>query len=262
MKSIITLTTDFGTKDGFVGQMKGVILGINPLVNIIDVTHDITPYAVGEAAIVVKGVIERFQFPSIHIAVVDPGVGGQRKSIAIRWADTYLIGPDNGIFSYLLKEKINYEARCIDNPDFTAPIKSATFHGRDIFAPAAAWLSAGSDFEKIGPVIPEILKLDMVEIEKSGHQLKGQIIHVDRFGNLITNIEGRDINYTEIEIDCGEISIKGLSNFYSQSNPNSPIALINSFDLLEISLFQDDASKKFGAKVGDEVRVMVKSDSL
>ena len=161
-----------------------------------------------------------------------------------------------------LKDKKNYEARFIENPNFTAAIKSSTFHGRDIFAPAAAWLSAGRDFEKIGPVTPEILKLDMARIEKSGHQLKGQIIHVDRFGNLISNIEGRDLSWPEIEIHCGEISIKGLSNSYNQADSNSPVAVINSFDLLEIALFLDDASKKLGAKVGDEVRVTVKKNSL
>lgn len=256
MKSIITLTTDFGARDGYVGQMKGVILGINPEATILDVTHDIAPYAVFEGALVLKGVIGRFTFPSFHIAVIDPGVGGKRKPLAIRVADRYLIGPDNGLFSLVIGGLKEYEARVIANPDFMAPAISHTFHGRDIFAPAAAQLSLGRDFQEIGPVLERLQMLETPQAIVTRERVTGKIIHVDRFGNLITNIESQNIQGQQISVRCGPVRIGGLASYYCQADPKSPIALINSFDLLEIALPSGNASEQYGIGVGADVEVV------
>lgn len=258
MRPVITLTTDFGERDGYVGQMKGVILGINPDVSILDITHDIAPYSIMEGALALKGVVKRFTIPTIHLAVVDPGVGGKRRPIAIRMGASYLVGPDNGIFSLLFDELEEFQARSIENKRFMAPSVGSTFHGRDIFAPAAARLSLGHDFGHIGPVITDLVKVTMPSKKVSPDGIQGEIIHVDRFGNLISNIERSEVEGINLSVFCGPIRVDQLSSCYSDSATDSPIALTNSFDLLEIALPQADASKEYGIKTGARVNVFFK----
>lgn len=258
MKAFITLTTDFGERDGYVGQMKGRILGINPEASIVDITHDISPYSVTEAALVLKAVVRQFDFPSIHVAVVDPGVGGERRAIVIRFGSSYLIGPDNGIFSPLIDELGDCEARSIENSDFMSSRISRTFHGRDIFAPAAATLSLGHDFSGVGPPAPDLVKLNLREKIKKPGIIIGSIIHVDRFGNLVSNIEAFEIEGKRLRVECGHIIVEGLTGCYSDSLTPEPIALVNSFNLLEIALPGGNASEGLGLKVGEMVRATLK----
>lgn len=256
MKSFITLTTDFRSQDGFVGQMKGVILSINRCANIVDITHDITPYSVLEGALALKGVVGRFRFPSIHVAVVDPGVGGKRKPLAVRVDDKFLVGPDNGLLSLVLVDSEKYEARSIENPEFLAPKISHTFHGRDIFAPAAAQLSLGRRFEEIGPLVSHVQMLDMPKVSRTPKSLMGEIIHVDRFGNLISNMESKIIGDGKFCVECGPIRIGELSTHYVQTGSIMPVALINSMDFLEIALPCGNASEHYSVGVGAEVRII------
>ena len=258
MKGVVTLTTDFGERDGYVGQMKGIILGINPDACIVDITHEITPYSIMEGALALRGVVKCFSFPSYHVAVVDPGVGGVRRPVAVRTGSSYLIGPDNGIFSLLLNELAEYEARSIENSAFMAPAISRTFHGRDIFAPAAAKLSLGYDFRDVGPLVTDLTGLVEPEKIKSSDGIWGEIIHVDRFGNLISNIERSEVEGVTLEVSCGPINVDRLSSCYSDSTPLSPIALTNSYDLLEIALPNDNASRKYGINTGAKVNVRLK----
>ncbi len=256
MKSIITLTTDFGSQDGFVGQMKGVILSRNPCANIIDITHDIPPYSILEGALVLKGAVGRFTIPSIHVAVVDPGVGGKRKPLAVRLDDKFLVGPDNGLLSLILVDSQKYEARSIENPEFMAPKVSQTFHGRDIFAPAAAQLSLGRRFAEVGPVVGDIQTLEIPKVSRTSTSLLGEIIHVDRFGNLISNMDIKIIGDGKFCVGCGPIRIGELSTHYVQTGSVMPVALINSMDLLEIALPCGNASEHYRVGVGAEVRII------
>ncbi len=255
MKSVITLTTDFGTCDGFVGQVKGVILSINPNVNLLDITHDIDPFSIVGGALALKGVVGRFAFPCIHMAVVDPGVGGKHRRLAIRLGDSYLVGPDNGLFSLILRDFGAFEARSIENPNFMALHVSNTFHGRDIFAPAAARLSLGEKFAEIGPMVNDLMELETPSPVFSDRQTLGIILHIDRFGNLVSNINRKHVEGFQLEIKCGPIKISGLVNCYSQSNPEEPVALINSFDLLEIALPMGNASEAYGVGVGTAIKI-------
>lgn len=256
MISVITLTTDFGTRDGFVGQIKGVMLGINPVVNIVDITHEIAHFSVREADLVLKGIYSRFNLPSVHVVVVDPGVGGSRRPLAVKVGASYLIGPDNGIFSSILNENKDFEARAILNPSFTLQKVSNTFHGRDIFAPAAAWLSRERNFSEIGPMVSDPVILEIPTPDISGNRIKGSVIHVDSFGNIITNVDKSMLKGKRIEVRCGNIRVSGLSSSYSQSPGRSAIALINSFDLLEIAVPLASAACKYGINVGAEVTVI------
>ncbi len=258
MKTVVTLTTDFGERDGYVGQMKGVILGINPEASIVDITHDIAPYSIMEGALTLKGVVKRFSIPTVHVSVVDPGVGGKRRPIAVRIGSSYLVGPDNGIFSLLLDEFAGYEARSIENSGFMAPTVSNTFHGRDIFAPAAARLSLGHNFQDVGPIITDLAKLVAPQKIRSSDGIQGEIIHIDRFGNLITNVERSELEGMALSVSCGPIRIQRLSSCYSDSIPLSPIALLNSFDLLEIALPNANASEEYGIETGARINVRFK----
>ncbi len=258
MSAVVTLTTDFGERDGYVAQMKGIILGINPDACIVDITHDIAPYSIMEGALTLKGVVKCFSFPSYHVAVVDPGVGGMRRPVAVRTGSSYLIGPDNGIFSLLLHQLTGYEARSIENSAFMTPAISRTFHGRDIFAPAAAKLSLGHDFSNVGPIITDLTRLVEPERIKSSDSIQGEIIHVDRFGNLISNIERSEVEGITLEVSCGPIKVNRLSSCYSDSAPFSPVALTNSYDLLEIAIPNGNASEKYGIVKGARINVRVK----
>jgi len=253
---IITLTTDFGTQDGFVGQMKGVIFGINPQARVIDVTHDIEPFHVMEGALVLKGVSRFFPEGTIHVAVVDPGVGGTRRGIVLRCQDQYFVGPDNGLFSLIISATSAWEAREIVNLEFMLPRPHPTFHGRDVFAPAAAHLSTGMSFDALGPPITDPVMLEIPQPEHRGQGIEGQVIYVDRFGNLTTNIEEEMLNRPVKAITVGNVVIKGVFRYFSEAGEREPLALINSFGLLEIAVNLGNASALLDLGKGDRVRVV------
>lgn len=258
MRPIITLTTDFGTQDPFVGIMKGVILSICPKAETVDLTHSIPPQNLIQAAHALKTSVSYFPLGSIHLAVVDPGVGGNRKGLAIKTDEYFFIGPDNGIFSPFLK---NFQAVELTNEEvFLKPI-SSTFHGRDIFAPAAAWVANGKPFEELGKVLnkPKTLVLSKPELE--GQRIKGEIIYLDHFGNLTSNIS-KDLvlkyfrnNLDDIKIHLNDKTTIPLVSHYELGFENSPSALINSWDQIEIFCKNGNAAETFKISVGDQIEI-------
>jgi len=252
---LITLTTDFGTRDGFVAQMKGIILGMNPRARLIDVTHDIEPFSVLEGALVLKGISPHFPSGTIHVAIVDPGVGSKRRGIVLCAEEQTYVGPDNGLFSLIMSDNRAYEIREIQNPDFIRPEPHPTFHGRDIFAPTAAHLSAGKPFEEVGPLVYDPTKLFMPPVKENAEGLEGSVIYVDRFGNLSSNIDRAMLNKTVGTVCVGNVTIKGLSRFFGQVPEGETMALINSFDLLEIAVNRGNAAQVLGIGKAEALRI-------
>jgi S-adenosylmethionine hydrolase len=255
MPQIVTLTTDFGTKDGFSAQMKGVILGINPGALVIDVTHEIEPFALLEGALVLKGISRYFAVGTVHIAVVDPGVGSSRRGIAIRSEDRFYVGPDNGLFSFLVSEGKSREIRELQNESYFLTDRHPTFHGRDIFAPTAAHLSLGKPFESVGPIVDDPVTLLMPQVRPAPSGLEGEVIYVDRFGNLTTNIDATFLARPAKIVEMAGLRIQGVSRFFSEVPEGNALALINSFGFLEIAVNRGNASKQLGIKPGEPVKV-------
>lgn len=248
---IITILTDFGLKDPFVGQMKGVILGINPHVKIVDITHEIEPQEVEDAAFVLYESFKYFPEGSIHIAVVDPEVGSQRKALIVKSQEHYFVAPDNGILSYVLKEP--FYAVSIENERYFLR-KSPTFQGRDVFAPAAAWLSKGIEITEFGSPAKDIkIFKTLLDTKEFDDKIVGKIVYIDRFGNAITNIKPGDKKIRQIKV-------KGLTlpvvNFYSQ-HPHKPAALINSDGFVEIFIYMGNAKEALNLEKKQTVEVFL-----
>jgi S-adenosyl-L-methionine hydrolase (adenosine-forming) len=254
-KHVITLTTDFGTRDGFVAQMKGVILGINPGVRLVDVTHDIEPFSIMEAALVLKGISSHFPRGAIHVAVVDPGVGSDRRRIVLRTGEQMFVGPDNGLFSLVVPEGRPPEIREIENPDYMRPQPHPTFHGRDVFAPVAAHLSAGKPFDGLGPLVNDPIMLSFPAVKENADGLEGNVIHVDRFGNVSTNIDKEMLTRSVGTVCLGNVTIQGLSRFFGEVPVGKAVALINSFGLLEIAVNRGNAAEELGIGMDEPIKV-------
>ncbi|MDE0686593.1 MAG: SAM-dependent chlorinase/fluorinase [Candidatus Poribacteria bacterium] len=266
---IITLTTDFGTSDTYVGIMKGVILSINPKALIVDLTHAIPPQDIYEAAFSIYAARSYFPKGTIHIIVVDPGVGSDRQAIVSHIDNAFFVCPDNGVLSYLLHGAENAEAHpiesvAIQNAAYYLPEVSNTFHGRDIFAPVAAHLSLGVPFDDIGPRVKTLVRLPIQVPEFTGNTLTGQIVKIDRFGNAITNISETAIARLEststaetpiYEIRVGSARLNRLNRAYAESDIGKPLAIIGSCGLLEIAINGGNAKEGLGIKWGDTVVV-------
>lgn len=250
MTTIITLTTDFGTDDGFVGSVKGVILSINPGASIVDISHTVNPYDILGGAFVLYQAYSYFPENTIHIAVVDPGVGSKRQAIIIETDKHTFVGPNNGIFSLVLKNEKPKKIISLTNEEYFLNDVSNTFHGRDIFAPVAARLSLGETVSNFGDELEKIEIANWGEPLRIENRLEGTVLHIDRFGNLITNISAEDIfsfsKESSIQIQVGEKTIKGLSKTYSDAKKGEPIALISSINLLEIACNMDSAQSLIG----------------
>ncbi len=251
---IITLTTDFGLIDPYVGIMKGVILGIQPHVHIVDITHDIPAGSVETAAISLKEACPFFPRGTIHVAVVDPGVGGVRRPILVQTPSAFFIGPDNGLFWPIMDSEKKTTVIHLTQKHYFLPHVSTTFHGRDIFAPTAAHLSLGVPPEDMGEPVTDPVKLTLSKPRQTANTLSGQIRRVDRFGNLITNIHKKDLErFTEIgqvKIKIGNILIGKLKSAYADVMTGNPLALIGSTGYLEIAVNQGRADTLLE---GDEI---------
>ena len=242
---MITLLTDFGVRDSYAASMKGAILSVFPGAVISDASHEIEPFDVASAAFVLSSYISDFPAGTAHIAVVDPGVGSNRKAIAIRTAFCYIVCPDNGIAALALRDYPDYEAYEIDPERLPQKCISSTFHGRDIFSPAAALLASGKDIASISRRIDRIFVPDFAEPEIKNNIIRGCIIHIDRFGNLITNISAGMLslfNGKPITIKAGNKLIAGISNTYSDKAPGEPVAYLGSGGLLEIAIVEGNAA--------------------
>ena len=266
---IITLTTDFGISDTYVGIMKGVILGINPNAQIVDLTHAIPPQDIYEAAFSIYAARSYFPQGTIHVIVVDPGVGSDRQAIVSHIDTAFFVCPDNGVLSYLLHSVRDEAAQSIDsvaiqNSAYYLPEVSNTFHGRDIFAPVAAHLSLGVPLDDIGPPVHTLVQLPIQVPELSGNTLTGQIVKIDRFGNAITNISETAIARLEststveipiYEISVGNARLNRLNRAYAEAGVGKPLAIIGSYGVLEIAINGGNAKEALGIKWGDPVVV-------
>jgi S-adenosylmethionine hydrolase len=275
MSSIITLTTDFGYDDAYVAAVKGAILSINPEANIIDISHSIMPRNILQAAFVLNAAYRYFPKQTVHMAVVDPGVGSERQGIIVKTPSALLVAPDNGILSYIINDlfqvesssnqyshnlekvifKTGLEAVAITDPRFWRHPVSPTFHGRDIFAPVAAGLSLGISLYEFGE---KINSLHVFPIPKPSldpeDNLIGQVLHVDRFGNLITNIKTDDLPGKDVMIEAAGYCIQGISSYYTQDE--GVMAIMGSSGYLEISLRDGSACDFLGMVVGDEIKII------
>jgi len=276
MNRVITLTTDFGPSDAYVAAMKGVILSINPKANIIDITHSIEPQNILQGAFVLNTAYRYFPKQSIHMAIVDPGVGSERQAIILKTPLALFVAPDNGILSYVINElsptgisstqytrnlemvnlKSGLEAVVITDPRFWRHPVSPAFHGRDIFAPVAAGLSLGISLYEFGDKITSlhIFPTPKPSFDPQGN-LIGQILHIDHFGNLITDIKSSDLpgKVEDVTVEIAGHRIQGVSSYYAQDE--GLMAILGSSGYIEISLRDGSACDFLGAAVGDEITV-------
>jgi len=263
--SIITLLTDFGVNDEFVGVMKGVILSVNPAARIVDITHAVDPQDILQAAFLINAAWSYFPTGTVHVVVIDPGVGSQRSIVAIQKAGHIFLAPDNGVLTLLLEANDIGEAVRVENPEFFLHPVSDTFHGRDIFAPVSAHLSAGLVMRQLGTdILPrQLIRLSIPKTKAiRPNELSGIIISVDRFGNLITNIHQSELKCVddlsdgrEPEIAIGDQTIVGIHRSFHQASAGESLAIIGSRGYLEIAVNCGNAAALFKAKRGDPVHV-------
>ncbi|MGD2066634.1 MAG: SAM-dependent chlorinase/fluorinase [Candidatus Bathyarchaeota archaeon] len=264
--SIISLLTDFGHKDPYVAEMKAVILSINPKTQIVDVSHEIEKFNIRMGAYVLASAAPYFPAKSVHVGVVDPGVGTQRRAIIVETSRSFYVGPDNGLLMLATqKEHINNVYK-IDNPKYMLPIVSKTFHGRDIFAPAAAHLTAGTKPSDFGPIIDDYVVPEFAKPNQRNGELIGEVLHVDNFGNTISNISAEDLKKVDVhEGNTLQVIVGGRTvrlmfcSAYGEVPAAAPLALIGSSGFLEVAINQGSAFRTFGAKVEDTFCVSVVS---
>jgi S-adenosylmethionine hydrolase len=254
-RPIITLTTDFGTRDGYSGAVKGVIKRINPDAEVVDITHQIEPFDVLSAAITLNNFYRYFPPGSIHLVVVDPGVGSQRQPLLLKSEDFYFVGPDNGIFSFVYQSERLTEMVHLTNKEYFLAELSGTFHARDVFAPVAAYLSLGVDPKEFGQTAKECIKLILPEPRYAKKMLSGQIIHIDGFGNLVTNISADLLKRKVTKIVVGRREIKRIARSYFDIPVKQVGALVGSSGFLEIAANQQSAQKILKSKIGTSVKV-------
>jgi S-adenosylmethionine hydrolase len=281
LRPIITLTTDFGVSDGYVGTMKGVMLDIAPDAQLVDITHDITPQDVRETAYVLYTACPFFPAHAVHLVVVDPGVGSARRPIALRSARGTFVGPDNGVFGYVMAAGLLAEDSLeavveLVNPRYRLPRVSHTFHGRDIFAPAAAHLATGVPIDQLGPAVPDPVTLPLPRLEMGPRVVRGEVLHADHFGNVITSIgrllwRGDELSLEPVfqthggQSACiqagsalvvvGGREILGLHRTYANVSPGKVLALVGSEGQLEIAVREGSGVDRLGLQPGDPVEL-------
>jgi S-adenosyl-L-methionine hydrolase (adenosine-forming) len=268
---IITLLTDFGDHDGYVGAMKGVMLTIAPNAQLVDISHQVSPQNVRQAAQILARAYSYFPPYTVHLVVVDPGVGSDRQPIALKTGSGYFIAPDNGVLTYVQQREKSWTAIRLDREEYWLPQPSNTFHGRDIFSPAAAHLAKGIPFENLGTPLQTPVELSLPPLTVSSTSAQGKVIHIDHFGNVITNIMPLTwvddqrlnllpVNAEPIQVDrhkayatCGWHTLKGLRRSYSEVQKGEPIILVGSNGELEIAINQGNAAESLALEIGDPV---------
>lgn len=270
MPGIVTLTTDFGAESPYVAQMKGVLLSIDASAVLVDVTHTIAPQNVRQAALVLADICDRFPADTIHVAVVDPGVGTARRLVYCRVGEQVLLGPDNGLFSRIAQRTSPTTIIALEEPRYWLPTVSDTFHGRDILAPVAARLCQGLDPRLLGAPVERLIELDWPEPRITGDtigassiagvRITGEVIAVDSFGNAITNIGDRHLarlpDRSAIRVvSAGSASEIPLVRTYGDRPRGTPVALVGSDGLLELAVVDSSAARELGLTVSDRVEV-------
>ena len=280
-RPIITLTTDFGAADGYVGTMKGVMLDIAPHAQLVDITHEITPQDIRQTAYVLYTAYPFFPPHTVHLVVVDPGVGSARRPIAVRSACGTFVGPDNGVFSYVMATSLPAEEAVeavveLVNPCYRLPQVSHTFHGRNIFAPAAAHLATGVPIDQLGPPVPDPVTLPLPRLQVSPNVVRGEVLHADHFGNVITSIvrlfwRGDELSLEPVFQGPGEQEarfeggkalvmaggreIRRLHRTYADVKPGQVLALVGSEGHLEIAVREGSGADRLGLEPGDPVEL-------
>ena len=258
---IITLITDFGTRDYFVGSLKGVILGINPEARIVDISHEVGPQNILEAAFLLKSSYRYFPRDSIHMVIVDPGVGGARRPILAAAGDHSFVAPDNGVLSWVFSEEESVRVYEITESKYFLNSPGRTFQGRDLFSPVAAWLSRGIAAKDFGKEIRDFKKIEIpAPILRGEGEIEGEVLYIDRFGNIITTLTGPHLKPFELVKDTLEIMllndrIHGMKSTYSETPPGEVGALLNSCGHLEVYINLGHAASRLNASVGDPVKV-------
>ncbi len=258
---IITLTTDFGLSDPYVGLMKGVILGINPQASVLDLTHGVRPQAVEQAAFLTSKSYHYFPPETVHVVVVDPGVGTMRQALVVVTSHGLFVAPDNGVLGRLgiCDEQGEVATDCtaysLTVPAFWRLPVSHTFHGRDVFAPVAAHLSLGVAPAEMGVDVQRLVQLPYTKPSWEGGSISGRVVHIDHYGNLVTDIEGELLGEVDgLRIEVKGRSISGMSRSYAEGG--ELLAIIGSFDTLEVAARNASARERLGAAIGDAVRVV------
>jgi S-adenosylmethionine hydrolase len=257
---LVTLTSDFGMRDPYAAAMKGVMLDICPELRLVDLSHEIAAQDVLEGALFLAGALPYFPAGTVHLAVVDPGVGSDRRPIAVRAGGQLIVCPDNGLLTLFTRDHAIEDAREITNPTFMRPDLSATFHGRDLFAPAAARLACGASLAEAGPTVGDLVTLDVPEATREGDAVRGEVLRIDRFGNAVTNIsrallDGGSGRGAAIEVRAGSATLLGLHRTYADVARGEPLTLFESNGYLAIAVNEGDASAVFGIARGSAVEV-------
>lgn len=260
MRKIITLTTDFGLQDYYVSAMKGVILQNAPDARLVDISHEIPPQDIMAGSWVLKNSSMLFPSGTVHLVVIDPGVGTRRKPVALEVRDQYFVGPDNGIFSLLTRDE-HFRAVHLTQQSFWRADPSGTFHGRDIFAPVAAHLSEGADFKTLGEPIEELetYRWAVPIADKDG--IQGWVIHIDKFGNLITNISSslidEVIGTAEVKIYVGNTILDEILHTFGSVPDGEPVAYIGSSGMLEVAINKGNAKEMLGVQKGAQISLVL-----
>ena len=254
---MITLTTDFGLKDPYVAEMKGVILSINPKAKIIDLTHDVEKFNTRMGAFMLASAAPYFPQGTIHLGVVDPRVGTERRALLVQTKEGFFIGPDNGILMLAAQTQGIEHIYRLTNQKYMLPNISHTFHGRDIFAPVAAHLDKGNEPSKFGEEITDPITPNFTNIDRKNNLLIGEILHVDAFGNIITNINQKELSQAKtLKLNLHHVSLQlEFAKTYAQTKPQESLALIGSHGFLEIALNQASFAEKYRARAGDRIEV-------
>lgn len=259
---IITLITDYGGRDYYVGALKGVILSIAPKVTLVDVTHEVEPHNILHGAFVLRSIWPWYPAGTIHLAIVDPGVGTERRILLGRYDGSYVVAPDNGVISFLHRELRTEAMHVVENPRFTLPPASSTFEGRDILAPVAAHLAQGVKPREFGRAT------DRVEVfplprrpEVSAQGLRGCVLYVDRFGTLVSNISRRSLlalgtHKAEFEVLVNDTSVGPILSTFGEVPAGEPVAIIGSTEHLEVAVNRGSAQERFGPV--ERVRILVR----
>ena len=262
--TIITLTTDFGIRSGFVGTMKGVIYGIAPQAKTVDISHKIAAQDIHEGAYILARAVPYFPQGTIHIYVVDPGVGTQRRPLTARLGEYYFVGPDNGLLTPLIEDaeqnKQPVEFFHLDKPTYWLPKISRTFHGRDIFAPVAAHLANGVALSKLGTPFDDPVRLELTRPEKTDRGWIAHITVIDVFGNLTTDLPASALQgRTDVLFRLLGAEVDGIAESYGHKQPGDLVAVVDSEEYMEVAVVNGSAAQKLGAKVGDAVEVIHKA---
>jgi len=247
----IALITDFGNSDPYVGVMKGIILKVNPRATIVDISNEVTPFSVLEAAFILESSFAHFPEGTIFLAVVDPGVGSARRAIVGKAGEKYIVGPDNGLFTPVCREPLNLYRLPVP------PNASTTFHGRDVFAPAAAFLSLGKEPDELGEPIDDPVRLEYPPFRIEGGVVEGLVLHVDRFGNVVTSIRSELVPAGSFRLVVGSKPVRGrLRKYYHEADEGEIFPIVGSAGYLEISVREGSAAEALSARVGTPVKLI------